>query len=67
MRKWTTHCHTEGENIVKLPAVHNHIPDAAKAETRKAIQLKDRATVTQQHGHQIVATVSGQVSDAVAG
>jgi len=29
--KCHAHCHTEGENIVKL-SVHNHVPDVAKVE-----------------------------------
>lgn len=67
MRKCRARCHTEGENIVKLSA-HSHVPDAAKIDSRKAIQrIKERAVATQESTHQIVATVSSDVGTAVAG
>ena len=61
-------CHTVDGTVVKNISIHNHVPDAAKIEARKAIsEVKHRAANTQESTHQIVATVSAGVTAAAAG
>lgn len=58
---------TDGEDIVKV-TTHNHAPDAAKVEVKRAMaKVKAKAKTTQEATHQIVASTLRDVSTAVAG
>lgn len=65
--KCRSRCRTEGDDIVKV-STHNHVPDSAKVEVRRAMtKVKAQAKATQEATHQIVAATLRDVSTAAAG
>jgi len=65
--KCRSRCHTIGSNFEKLPTEHNHVPDTAAVEARKAVTcVKERAASTTEATHQIVSSSSANVTAAVA-
>ncbi|KAG2457941.1 CDD deaminase, partial [Polypterus senegalus] len=66
--KCLSRCHTKNGLFVKRPSMHNHVPDVAKIETRKAIvDIKQRATSSTDGPHELVATATQGLSSAVVG
>ena len=60
--------YTVDGTVVKNISIHNHVPDAAKIEARKAISESNIGEAnTQESTHQIVATVSAGVTAAASG
>ncbi|XP_051775205.1 uncharacterized protein LOC127525924 [Erpetoichthys calabaricus] len=64
--KCSSRCHTKNGLLVKRPSTHNHVPDVAKIETRKAIMdIKQRATSSTDGPQELVATATQGLSSAV--
>jgi len=65
--KCLARCHTIEGVLVKRIGEHNHVAHAAKIAARKVVTaIKERATSTQEAGHQILATTSAVVPASVA-
>jgi hypothetical protein len=66
-KKCRGRCHTIGQHVTHRSG-HNHAPDAAKVEARRALNIiKDRAISSQDAPTNIIAQASSSISQAAAG
>ena len=65
--KCKSRCHTMNDIITKQPTEHNHIPDVAKVKAKIVVNdLKETASTSTEATHQLIATTSVGLSQAVA-